>query len=180
MPPAAPSTNYTNPSTLPPPQHLASTSNSTHADHPKIPIPGLASPFRTPVPRSNAPEESDRGSCREPWSGSALESDPPTSTIMEKDASHSTTHAPRPFRKRKATSTDANEIHESREDEDKSGGADEDDREGEKPKRKRRRQALSCMPCKRRKIRCDRKHPCTPCVKRNDQSQCRWSVIDTG
>lgn len=38
---------------------------------------------------------------------------------------------------------------------------------------KRRRQVQSCSECRRRKIKCDKKFPCGPCVLRNDQSICR-------
>ncbi|KAA1475577.1 hypothetical protein DENSPDRAFT_431224 [Dentipellis sp. KUC8613] len=47
-----------------------------------------------------------------------------------------------------------------------------------RPKQKRRRQALSCTECKRRKIKCDRAHPCGPCSRRGDQSKCQWHVIE--
>ncbi|KAF8343772.1 uncharacterized protein EI90DRAFT_2119 [Cantharellus anzutake] len=50
--------------------------------------------------------------------------------------------------------------------------------EGERAKKKRRRQALSCTECKRRKIRCDRSHPCSPCARRGDQDKCRWTLLD--
>ncbi|TKA56963.1 hypothetical protein B0A53_01364 [Rhodotorula sp. CCFEE 5036] len=43
-----------------------------------------------------------------------------------------------------------------------------------KPKRKRNRAALSCAPCKKRKIKCDRKLPCESCIKRGEQASCRW------
>lgn len=39
---------------------------------------------------------------------------------------------------------------------------------------------LSCSECKRRKIKCDRNHPCGPCILRNDQARCkpviRWEA----
>lgn len=41
------------------------------------------------------------------------------------------------------------------------------------PPRKRRRPALSCVECRRRKIKCDRNHPCEHC-KRNG-SNCTFS-----
>ncbi|KAJ7113241.1 hypothetical protein C8R43DRAFT_132410 [Mycena crocata] len=57
--------------------------------------------------------------------------------------------------------------------------ADRDrDTEGGPPKKKRRRQALSCTECKRRKIRCDRTQPCSPCVRRGDQAKCQWHVVE--
>lgn len=43
----------------------------------------------------------------------------------------------------------------------------------EKDKEKRKRQVQSCSECRRRKIKCDKKFPCGPCVLRNDQSICR-------
>ncbi|KAH9931698.1 uncharacterized protein BXZ73DRAFT_101608 [Epithele typhae] len=45
-------------------------------------------------------------------------------------------------------------------------------------KQKRRRQALSCTECKRRKIKCDRANPCGPCVRRGEQSKCKWHIIE--
>lgn len=42
-----------------------------------------------------------------------------------------------------------------------------------KDKEKRKRQVQSCSECRRRKIKCDKKFPCGPCVLRNDQSICR-------
>ncbi|KAI5894519.1 uncharacterized protein SCHCODRAFT_02598013 [Schizophyllum commune H4-8] len=53
----------------------------------------------------------------------------------------------------------------------------EDDQQGP-PKKKRRRQALSCTECKRRKIKCDRVHPCTPCSRRGEQDRCHWNIIE--
>jgi hypothetical protein len=43
----------------------------------------------------------------------------------------------------------------------------------DKDKEKRKRQVQSCSECRRRKIKCDKKFPCGPCVLRNDQSICR-------
>lgn len=52
--------------------------------------------------------------------------------------------------------------------------------EGGRPKKRRRtRVALSCAECKRRKIKCDRAQPCTPCARRGDQSNCKWAVMET-
>lgn len=179
--PATPSTSSSRPPAFQPSQNLASASNSTTADYSNIRIAGLASPFRTPVPRSSVAEDSDQSSRREPWSSSTPGPAPPPSTGTGNDTNHSN-YSTQPSRKRKATLTDANELTESHGSVDKNDdGADEDGQDmEEKPKRKRRRQALSCIPCKRRKIRCDRNHPCTPCIKRNDQAQCRWSIIDAG
>nr|ODN88678.1 nuclear protein [Cryptococcus depauperatus CBS 7841] len=36
----------------------------------------------------------------------------------------------------------------------------------------RRRVVQSCSECRRRKIRCDKKFPCGPCILRNDQAKC--------
>lgn len=41
-----------------------------------------------------------------------------------------------------------------------------------------RRQALSCTECKRRKIKCDRQHPCGPCVRRTEADKCHWNVVE--
>ncbi|BGP24434.1 hypothetical protein JCM10295v2_003347 [Rhodotorula toruloides] len=42
------------------------------------------------------------------------------------------------------------------------------------PARKRSKQSLSCGECKRRKIKCDRKIPCSSCLKRNQPDACSW------
>jgi hypothetical protein len=48
-------------------------------------------------------------------------------------------------------------------------------RTGEAEKKRRRRHPLSCVPCKDRKIKCDRNVPnCSSCVVRGIQRQCRW------
>ncbi|KAF8600482.1 hypothetical protein BDV93DRAFT_262948 [Ceratobasidium sp. AG-I] len=39
-------------------------------------------------------------------------------------------------------------------------------------------QALSCTECKRRKIKCDRQHPCGPCVRRTEADKCHWNVVE--
>ncbi|ORY21258.1 hypothetical protein BCR39DRAFT_569954 [Naematelia encephala] len=41
-----------------------------------------------------------------------------------------------------------------------------------KPHATRRRVVQSCSECRRRKIKCDKKFPCGPCVLRNDQARC--------
>lgn len=46
------------------------------------------------------------------------------------------------------------------------------------PKKKRKRQALSCTECKRRKIKCDRVQPCTPCTRRGEPAKCRWHIVE--
>ncbi|KAG8892766.1 hypothetical protein FRB99_002457 [Tulasnella sp. 403] len=48
------------------------------------------------------------------------------------------------------------------------------DENGQPLKKKRRRQALSCTECKRRKIKCDRQNPCSPCTRRGEADRCRW------
>lgn len=40
---------------------------------------------------------------------------------------------------------------------------------------KRNRQALSCLPCRQRKLKCTRQQPCETCVKRNDVASCVYS-----
>lgn len=47
-------------------------------------------------------------------------------------------------------------------------------RASEPRKVKRNRQALSCVSCQKRKSRCDRRQPCGACVKRGDDSCCRF------
>ncbi|CAE6443038.1 unnamed protein product [Rhizoctonia solani] len=66
--------------------------------------------------------------------------------------------------------SDGDDGGESEEDEIKAGE--------EVPKKRRRRQALSCTECKRRKIKCDRQHPCGPCVRRTEADKCHWNVVE--
>ena len=40
---------------------------------------------------------------------------------------------------------------------------------------KRNRQPLSCLPCRLKKLKCDRAHPCEMCIKRNDEGSCTYS-----
>lgn len=42
-------------------------------------------------------------------------------------------------------------------------------------KRKRHRPAVSCVPCRQRKIRCDRELPCEPCQKQDLASSCSYT-----
>lgn len=42
------------------------------------------------------------------------------------------------------------------------------------PPRKRRRAALSCLDCKRRKLKCDRTYPCSRCQKRGHPQTCTY------
>lgn len=37
---------------------------------------------------------------------------------------------------------------------------------------KRNRQPVSCQPCRARKLKCDRGHPCDGCIKRHEESSC--------
>ena len=39
---------------------------------------------------------------------------------------------------------------------------------------KRNRQPLSCAPCRIKKLKCDRGHPCETCVKRGDEASCNY------
>lgn len=39
---------------------------------------------------------------------------------------------------------------------------------------KRNRQVVSCIPCRTRKLKCDRQQPCSSCVKRSDVGSCRF------
>lgn len=42
--------------------------------------------------------------------------------------------------------------------------------------RKRNRVPLSCAPCRHRKLKCNRSHPCENCVKRSDASSCSYAA----
>ncbi|RVX70350.1 hypothetical protein B0A52_05849 [Exophiala mesophila] len=39
---------------------------------------------------------------------------------------------------------------------------------------KRNRQPLSCVPCRAKKLKCDRGHPCETCVKKGDAAHCTY------
>lgn len=39
---------------------------------------------------------------------------------------------------------------------------------------KRNRQVVSCIPCRSRKLKCDRQQPCASCVKRHNEAACRF------
>lgn len=39
---------------------------------------------------------------------------------------------------------------------------------------KRNRQVVSCVPCRTRKLKCDRQQPCASCVRRGDEDSCRF------
>ncbi|EXJ53972.1 hypothetical protein A1O7_09309 [Cladophialophora yegresii CBS 114405] len=43
--------------------------------------------------------------------------------------------------------------------------------------RRRNRQPLSCAPCRLKKLRCDRGHPCETCVKRGNQASCSYGKL---
>lgn len=42
---------------------------------------------------------------------------------------------------------------------------------------KRNRQPLSCAPCRTKKLKCDRGHPCETCIKRGDPTSCYYGKI---
>lgn len=42
------------------------------------------------------------------------------------------------------------------------------------PAPKRRRPALSCVPCRRRKVKCDRQEPCGPCSRVGNPNACHY------
>lgn len=41
---------------------------------------------------------------------------------------------------------------------------------------KRKRNVVSCVPCRTRKLKCDRQQPCASCVKRHDEPSCKFYV----
>lgn len=41
---------------------------------------------------------------------------------------------------------------------------------------KRNRQVVSCVPCRNRKLKCDRQQPCASCVKRRDENGCKFHI----
>ncbi|KAB8238505.1 uncharacterized protein BDW43DRAFT_118145 [Aspergillus alliaceus] len=45
--------------------------------------------------------------------------------------------------------------------------------------RKRNRVPLSCGPCRHRKLKCNRAHPCENCVKRGDATSCTYAQANT-
>lgn len=48
-----------------------------------------------------------------------------------------------------------------------------------KPVRRRQRQTLSCLPCRRLKVKCDRGHPCRHCVWSDRAASCRYAPFPT-
>ena len=42
---------------------------------------------------------------------------------------------------------------------------------------KRNRQPVSCQPCRVRKLKCDRGHPCDACIKRDEQDGCVYGKV---
>src|ERR1700761_749774 len=42
--------------------------------------------------------------------------------------------------------------------------------------RKRNRIPLSCAPCRHRKLKCNRHHPCDNCIKRGDSASCTYAA----
>lgn len=49
-----------------------------------------------------------------------------------------------------------------------------------KPKKTRRRRPVNCSFCRRRKLKCDRQHPCSNCVKRHIESTCTYASENSG
>ncbi|KAJ6129593.1 hypothetical protein N7512_002373 [Penicillium capsulatum] len=45
--------------------------------------------------------------------------------------------------------------------------------------RKRNRVPLSCAPCRNRKLKCNRSHPCENCVKRGDAASCSYAQANS-
>ncbi|KAF3909068.1 hypothetical protein ABW21_db0202682 [Orbilia brochopaga] len=43
--------------------------------------------------------------------------------------------------------------------------------------RKRNRIPVSCGPCRHRKLKCNRQHPCENCVKRDDVASCNYASL---
>ena len=48
-----------------------------------------------------------------------------------------------------------------------------------KPVRRRQRQTLSCLPCRRLKVKCDRGHPCRHCVWSDRAASCHYAPFPT-
>lgn len=48
-----------------------------------------------------------------------------------------------------------------------------------KPIRRRQRQTLSCLPCRRLKVKCDRGHPCRHCVWSDRAASCHYAPFPT-
>ncbi|EED12390.1 C6 transcription factor, putative [Talaromyces stipitatus ATCC 10500] len=48
-----------------------------------------------------------------------------------------------------------------------------------KPVRRRQRQTLSCLPCRRLKVKCDRGHPCRHCVWSDRAASCQYAPFPT-
>ncbi|GAA5897588.1 hypothetical protein JCM5296_003731 [Sporobolomyces johnsonii] len=57
---------------------------------------------------------------------------------------------------------------------DEDGGEHGEEGGAQERKRARTKQSLSCGECKRRKIKCDRKIPCSACIKRGTPDGCSW------
>lgn len=53
-------------------------------------------------------------------------------------------------------------------------------RVGERNKVTRNRQAISCWSCQRRKMKCDRQHPCGACERRGEADDCKFSAKAVG
>lgn len=48
-----------------------------------------------------------------------------------------------------------------------------------KPVRRRQRQTVSCLPCRRLKVKCDRGHPCRHCVWSDRAASCQYAAFPT-
>lgn len=46
-------------------------------------------------------------------------------------------------------------------------------------KHKRNRTAQSCVPCRQRKVRCDRGYPCAPCLRSKNSLECSYDRRNT-
>lgn len=71
-----------------------------------------------------------------------------------------------------------NETNESSEYQSNSQSNNPDD-QTYRIKHKRRRKPINCSFCRQRKIKCDRKQPCSNCIKRNIQNHCTYASEPT-
>lgn len=51
--------------------------------------------------------------------------------------------------------------------------------DGHRKSRRRKRQPKNCSFCRRRKLKCDREHPCSNCVKRKIETSCTYIIDDS-
>lgn len=70
------------------------------------------------------------------------------------------------------TLTDSGDWHDLNHEQSENGGQDDTG----KTKKTRRRKPVNCSFCRRRKLKCDRKHPCSNCVKRNIETSCTYAT----